>query len=164
MLRKLGLFALFGFLAIVLAGPLLGILAVMLTFALIGFLIWLPLYTLFAGNRAGWRHCLGHVRWSWQQAFHLCHRTFRTIATLEHRFRDRIRGTASLLAALVVESGCGALVGGFLVYLLEGEHRFPPVAVVTGALVGALVGMLVVVSRRRSAPEQVFGRAPDGLD
>src|SRR5260370_26415633 len=107
MLRKLGLFALFGFLAIILAGPLLGILAVILTFALIGFLIWLPVYTLFAGNRAGWRHCLAHARWSWRQACHLCRGTFQAIAALERGFRERVRGTASLLGALAVESCCG---------------------------------------------------------
>jgi hypothetical protein len=164
MVRKLGLFALFGFLAIILAGPLLGILAVMLTFALIGFLIWLPLCALFAGNRTGWRHCLAHARWFWHQAHFLCQAPFRTLVSLERAFRQRVRGTANLIGALLAESCCGAVVGGFLVYLSRGERQLPPIAVVTGALVGAVVGMLVVVSRRRSAPERFFGQAPDGLD
>ena len=52
MLRKLCLFALFGFLAVTLAGPVLAVLAIIVSFALIGFLFSLPLYALCAGNRA----------------------------------------------------------------------------------------------------------------
>ena len=50
LLRNLLLLAVFGFVAVVFAKPVLTAVAVLLAFALIGFLLWLPLHTLVLGR------------------------------------------------------------------------------------------------------------------
>src|SRR5947208_10631200 len=81
MLRKLCLFALFGFLAVTLAGPVIALLSVILSFALIGFLLWLPLYALFAGREAGWRNCLAKCRAFGERVLRICHGALTRAAT-----------------------------------------------------------------------------------
>jgi hypothetical protein len=156
-LRKLALFALFGFLAIVLAGPFLAILAVVLSFALVAFLLWVPLYALFADKQAGLRHAQA----IWHEACRVGRDAMHGLLNFCRDLGPRAHATVTIIAAVMVETLSGAVVGGFLVYLSEGEHPFPSLAVAAGALVGSLAGLLVVFSRWHKGREQAMRKAAD---
>jgi hypothetical protein len=182
MVRKVALFALFGFLAVTLAGPLLAMLAVIVSFALIGFLIWLLVYAIFAGNRLGWRKCLAHAGAGLKGAYGLCRtvghiamafactfgHTLRAAASMfmaaTRNLRESLRGTASVLGAVIVETASGAIVGGFLAYFSQRERYLSERAIGVGVLVGALVGIGVVLARRYAAREGVLGQVSEGRD
>src|SRR5581483_11290305 len=53
-LRKIVLFTILGFLAIILIGPVLTVLGVILPFALVGFLMWLPFRLLVQRKEINW--------------------------------------------------------------------------------------------------------------
>jgi hypothetical protein len=164
MLRKLCLLSLFGFLAITLAGPVLAVLAIIVSFALIGFLFSLPLIALCAGKRAGWKRIQAHALARWHQAHCVWQRAGRAMELYGSDLGERVRSTASLIAAVLVETVSGAVVGGFLVYLSQREYHFSVLAVISGAVVGALVGLLVVLSHRRAVHARLCRQAPDGLE
>jgi hypothetical protein len=168
MAYKLGLFALFGFGAVILAGPLLAMLAVVMAFALVGFLFWLPLHALLRGPRpGGWQPCRDHFLAHWRHLKGHCRGTAQALQAWGRDLPERVRHTVAVAAAVVLEMASGAVVGGLFVYLSEREHVFPPLTIVTGVLVGALVGLLVVLSRPRPAPSWLLepvaaGRPPFG--
>jgi hypothetical protein len=149
-LRRIAIFALLAFLAIVLAGPLLAILAVMVSFALVAFLLWVPLFALFAGNRDRCKHCLRHAQAFCQETVRVGREAILELVRLGQDVGTTARATLAIIAAVLVETLSGALVGGFFVYLSEGEHALPPVGVVAGALVGGVVGLLIVLSNWRT--------------
>lgn len=64
------------------------------------------------------------------------------------RMGQRLRDTTCMLVAVCCEALCGAAVGGFLAALSDPNAR-DPVPLLSGAALGALLGVCLAVSRRR---------------
>src|SRR5207244_10552129 len=90
-LRKIALFTLVGFLAVILVGPLFTVLGVILPFALVGFLIWLPYRLLVQRRQINWN---GLPRQAGQ--------TLRTIVTLPLRIAAAILSIPLRIIAFLV--------------------------------------------------------------
>jgi hypothetical protein len=161
MLRKLFIVVSIGFVAIVLAGPVLAILAVMVSLALVGFLLWLPFYGLWAG----WMPSLAKARACWQPKYDRLWRTARSfVSDSGHEVLERVHGTVRMAVTAISEVLSGAVVVGFVVHLSQREHSFPPGAEATGALVGACLGMLVALSHWRATQKRTCGQLQESLD
>jgi F0F1-type ATP synthase assembly protein I len=162
--RKVCLLALFGLVAVTLAGPILSLVFVVLTFALIGFLFWLPIHLLIYGKD-------GAVRDSLEKCQAIARRGLRITAAVCHgsmhvgrELHETIRGTASVIGAVLLETLSGAVVGILLVMTCWPQHAVTPGEVVLAGLLGALAGVLVVVSRARRASEPAVEQSPEGLN
>jgi hypothetical protein len=154
MARKICLLAVFGLVAITLAGPVLSILLVVLTFALIGFLFWLPIRFLIYGKEGAMRDGLQKgkalARSGGQAVGAVWHGTLR----MGRELHETLRGTASVIGAFLLETLSGAVVGVLLAITCWPQHgQDPPGAVVLAGLLGALAGVLVVIFRSRPAAE-----------
>jgi hypothetical protein len=154
-LRKLCVLAVFGFLAIALAGPILALFSVVLCFALLGFLLWLPFHLLVHGRASNWTPGLEKVRccarWGGEAAWAACHGVMRVGGQMQ----STIRGTASVVGAFLLEMISGALVGVMLAVTCAAPQGVTPHAVALAAAVGGVVGVLVVVSRMRPGHHRV---------
>jgi hypothetical protein len=164
LLRKISALALFGFLAVVLAGPILSVLFVVLTFALIGFVLWLPVHALLRRKDANWREGVERVRDFTQSGLNLLAAVWVGSLRLLSGGHTALRGTASIIGMVLLETVSGAVVGMLLVSTCWPPHSLTPGTVVLAALVGAVLGVLVVVSRARPAEEGVFEQSPEGLN
>src|SRR5262249_2786665 len=123
-IRKLVLFSLFGFVVVMVSGPVLALLSVVLPFALVGFLVWGLFALVFQGKQLDWRQLGANVRGV---------------------------GEAGLrLAALPVRAFAGVLGGGLLVLAFLWRRFWGTVwfaveialLAATGVGVGALVGFI----------------------
>jgi hypothetical protein len=147
MLRKLFVLTFLGFLTITLIGPVLALIGLVLAmfvtalpFVVVGMLVWAPLHGLLYGRQApGWRYmrkagtvCVGAAGSLSRAAFSL-------------RAAGRVFGT------ILLEVGSGAAVGALLVFLANLEQPPTPGAAFAGIGLGAGVGLLVGLSRLRSA-------------
>ncbi|MCI0458736.1 MAG: hypothetical protein L0Z62_17395 [Gemmataceae bacterium] len=162
--RKVCAFALFGFLAITLAGPILAVLFTLLTFALIGFLLWLPLHALLRRREGGWREGVQHARCFGQRGLYALGGVWVGTLRVGREMQDALRGTASFVGAVLLEALSGALVGVLVAAACWPPHSLTAGVVVLGGLLGAGAGLLVVLSRRRSAPAPVLEQSPEGLN
>jgi len=168
MLRKL-LLVFFGFVAIVLAGHMLAIMAVVLFIAVVGFLFWQPLCGLCTGLRASCQPVMANARAGWRQLYDRVRPMARSfLSNHGYEVLQRLRDTAWKTIATIGEILSGAVVGGFVVYLAQREHSYspldPPLAEITGALVGGLIGLLVALAHWRSARQRTLRQLPDGLE
>jgi hypothetical protein len=162
--RKVCLLALFGLVAITLAGPILSLVFVVLTFALIGFLFWLPIHFLIHGRD-------GAVRSSLDKARAIARHGGRAVGAIWHgtmclgrEVHETVRGTASVIGAVLLETLSGVVVGILLVTTCWPQHAVTPEAVGIAGLLGALAGLLVVVSRSRRAAASAVEQSPEGLN
>jgi hypothetical protein len=149
--RKVCLLALFGLVAITLAGPILSLVFVVLTFALIGFLFWLPIHFLIHGKDGAVRGSLEKAR---AIARHGCRATgavWHGTMYLGRELHETLRGTASVVGAVLLETLSGAVIGILLVTTCWPQHAVTGDAVGIAGLLGALAGLLVVLSRPRRA-------------
>ena len=89
------------------------------------------------------------------------HGTLRGTAAAAWGVGAAVRGTASMLAAALVETLSGALVGGLVVYVSQPERAVNVRAVVLGCVVGALIGVVVLLSRLGQTHDPA-GAFPDG--
>jgi hypothetical protein len=153
MARKVCLLALFGLLAITLAGPILSIVFVILSFALIGFLFWLPIRFLIYGREGALRDGLQNVRAVARRGGYAVGAVWYGTLRVGRELHETLRGTASVIGAVLLETLSGAVVGILLVATCWPQHAVTPGGVVLAGLLGGLAGVLVVVSRARRARE-----------
>jgi hypothetical protein len=155
--RRVLLWAAIGFAVILAAGPIM----VVLTFAVLGFLVWTLFHIAYMRRHAAWRRFaaafVAAVSWSWLHVGRLMeqagHSGFRGAAYAAGRAWAKTRQNARFLASMVLETLGGASVGALLGYVVRnGTDALHP-AVVTGAIVGAFLGILVAVSRYESVTE-----------
>ncbi len=162
--RKLCMLALFGLLAVTLAGPILSLVFVVLAFALIGFIFWLPFHLLIYGKdgtmRDGLEKCQGIMRRGLWMTAGIWHGTLR----LGRELHETVRGTASVVGAVLLESLSGAALGILLIMTCWPQHAVSAGEVVLAGLLGALAGVLVVVTRARRASERAVEQSPEGLN
>jgi hypothetical protein len=151
--RKVCLLALFGFLAITLAGPILSIVLVILTFALIGFLFWLPIRFLIYGREGALRGGLQGIRAVARRGGRAVGAVWGGTLRVGRELHESLRGTASVIGAVLLEALSGAVVGILLVTTCWPQHAVTPGTVVLAGLLGGLAGVLVVVSRSRRPAE-----------
>jgi hypothetical protein len=157
--RKVCLLALFGLVALTLAGPILSLVVVILSFALLGLLVWLPIRLLIYGTDGAVRDGVEKGK----AVARLCGRTaaatWHGTMGLGRHLRETLRGTASRVGAVLLETLSGAVVGALLVSTCWPQHAVTPGAVLLGGLTGGLAGVLVLVSRSRRpqkpSPSQV---------
>ncbi len=161
--RKLCLLALFGFVAITLAGPILAVLFVVLSFALVGFLFWLPIQTLVLRKDAGLRAGLEKGREVAHRGLQIAGGVWGGTVRLGRDLHEGLRGTVSFVGAVLLEGLSGALVGVLLVSVCW-PGQAPPTAGGLAALLGALTGVLVVLSRRRPARDALVEQSPEGVN
>ncbi len=157
-------FALIGFLAILLAGPVLGLLSLLLSifltifsvaltvfvvilpFAVLGFVIAAPIKAVTTGrpvewNRLGamchqlWRSILGVAWWCWRKLVGFIGFLLRKGALLSVYVR-----------VVFWEALCGAGVGGFLGGMIALHDPAKP-EIIIGAVLGAALGCIVAASR-----------------
>ena len=152
-LRKLALLALIGFLVVVLIGPILAMLGVLVSFAFIGLVVWLPIRTLLYGKPFEWhqvreasRRCGGAVWGGWN-------RLAGGAVGEGNLVLEKVQATGRVLAAIVREAACGALVGALLGMVVGPDGSDPPPSMLIGAGFGAMLGILVALSSRAPARE-----------
>jgi len=161
LLWKISGLALFGLLAIALAGPILAMLAVVLSFAAIGFVCWLPCQALLRRYGPRWRVGTEQVHQGAQRGADLLAAAWCGGARLACEAPAVLRGGASFVGTILLETLSGALVGILLVSTCWPQHSLA-VALPLAALIGMVVGVLVVVSRPRSA-NVATEQSPEGL-
>jgi hypothetical protein len=161
--RKVCLLALFGLIAITLAGPILSLVFVVLSFALIGFIFWLPIRLLLYGKSGAVRDGLEKGKALAQSGGRAVGAAWRGTTRLGRGLHLALRGTARLVGAILLEALSGAAVGVLVISTCWPQHAVTPGAVVLAGLVGALAGVLVVVSRPRRAGESAVEQSPEGL-
>ncbi len=157
--RKVFLLALFGLLAITLVGPILSIVLVILSFALIGFLFWLPIRFLIYGREGALRNSWQNVRAVARRGGYAVGAVWYGTLRVGRDLHESLRGTASVIGAVLLETLSGAIVGILLVTTCWPQHALTPGAVVLAGLLGALAGVLVVISRARRPGEPAVERS-----
>ena len=162
--RKVCLLALFGLVAITLAGPILSLVFVVLTFALIGFIFWLPIHFLIHGKDGAVRSSLEKARAIVRHGGRAAGAVWHGTMCLGREVHETLRGTASVLGAVLLETLSGAVVGILLVTTCWPQHAVTGDAVGIAGLLGALAGLLVVVSRSRRASASAVEQSPEGLN
>jgi hypothetical protein len=145
--KKTVLFALLGFVVIMLAGPI----AATLAFALIGFAVWSVVQLFLQGRLAAVA--------SLKQGFRVVGRAGRGVfrggrAVIRNAGGlavGTVRKTAHVgrsAVALAFEVLCGVIVGALIGAIFDGKSGFTEFAVLTGALGGAALGAVVASSRK----------------
>jgi hypothetical protein len=162
--RKVCFFALFGFLAIALTGPILAALSLVLSFALVGFVLWLPVHALLRRNGKGWRTGVAQLQGIARRGGRILAGVWSGTLHLARDAHAALRGTASFLGAVLLESLSGALVAVLLVSTAWPPHNLAPGTLVLAGLAGAAVGLLVVLARRGAASEPVASQSPEGVN
>jgi hypothetical protein len=157
---KISGMALFGLLAIVLAGPVLAILAVVLSFAVVGFVFWLPIHVLLRRYHPRWRAGTDKVGDCAQRAADLVGVAWCGGVRLAREAHATLRGTASVVGPILLETLSGAVVGVLLVSTCWPQNSLA-VTVPVAAVVGMILGIFVVLSRPRLATEDAE-QVPEG--
>jgi hypothetical protein len=154
LLRKLGALAAFGFVGIVLAGPILSMLIVVLTFAGIGFLLWLLVRPLLQRRDGQWRRgvqqAVGHA----QHGGELLAAAWGVAVRRSREAHGTLRSTMSVVGSVLLETLSGGVVGVLVVTTCWPQQAHAAAAPV-GALAGIIIGVLVVASRARPAADGV---------
>jgi hypothetical protein len=154
---KILLLALFGFLAITFAAPVLALLTVVLFFAIIGFILWLPIHTLVLGKKPGWDMWLSRTHAISRKIGGVLVASWQGVQQALTGNCDGLRSTAAFTGALLVEGLSGAVVALLLVVSIGGHHSENPLTLVLTGLCGGLLGVLVVFFRRGANREAVVG-------
>ncbi len=161
---KIGYFAAIGFLAILLAGPVLGLLSVVLSitlaifsaaltvfivilpFVIVGFVIMAPIEGALTGRPVQWSRLGDMCRGLWLKIWGLTWWFWKKLIGFLHFLRRKM--AALLIYARVVfwEVICGALVGAFLGGMVA-LHDLDKPEILIGALIGAILGAVVGASR-----------------
>jgi hypothetical protein len=193
-MSKLFYLALLGFVAIILVGPVLGIIAAIISvafsviatilpFALLGLLIWVIISFFTNGHRKTWHeirhasestyrstlkrpmvHCAracrgtwhaGHAVWSrfrpgerCRKAQHVCAETAAACAETAAATVSTVRRGTHRAVEVAIEVLSGALIGTLVGLFWTWQTRQPATAGLIGAGIGAAVGIFVAVSRR----------------
>src|SRR5262245_13337666 len=163
LIRKICGLAILGFLAITLAGPIIAVLVTVLSFALVGFLFWLPLHALLRRKEGGWRDGVHRAREFGGRCLGAAGGVWCGTLRAAHNSQEALRSTASFVGAVLLEALSGTLVAVFLVGTCWPPHGLNPGVFVLAGLIGAATGVLVVVSRRRPAPEATVEVASEGM-
>jgi hypothetical protein len=164
-IRKLLFLALFGFLAVILAGPVLAILsilasliisvvAIVLPFALIGLLVWLPFQALVLGRQIHW-HKIGQAGGVlFRGAFHALGQVVGGGFRLLGAIGSKVKAVALFFSRIVLDVVGGALVGGVLGVIGGQLHGDVEGRVPVAMLIGAGVGVVIALARltERSKP------------
>jgi hypothetical protein len=150
-IRKVAIITLIGFLAVVLIGPVLTIAGVLLPFALVGLLVYVP-YRLFVVSKQGGlpavqqagqkavRTAVAFPVWVVSKVIGFIAFVLRTIF--------RIIGT---IFGLVFAVGGGAAVGAILGTIGGLQYHDADARIPAGALIGAAVGLIIMLTRSRSS-------------
>jgi hypothetical protein len=164
-LRKVLFLALFGFLAVMLAGPvlalvsifislILSVVAVVLPFALIGLLLWLPFQALVLGRKIDW-HKIGRAggvffRGAFGALGGVVRGGFRILGAVG----SKLKAVALFVSRIVLDLVGGALAGGVLGVIGGKIHGDVEGRVPIAMLIGAGVGLVVALARltERSKP------------
>jgi hypothetical protein len=80
-----------------------------------------------------------------------------------HHGLERVRSYARFLGAVLFEMICGTLVGAILGLIGDGRIASWELTVPVAAGAGAILGILVGVSRRRSSSKYFLNRSGEGL-
>jgi hypothetical protein len=162
---KLAALAFVGLAVVTLIGPVLAVLGVLFAFAVIGWLACLGYYGLrqalggrdfrrelssaqeavWAAGRRGRRLAAGGGPW-------LGGRVTACRARL-HRACEAVKGHVPAVAAVLVETLCGAVVGAMLGLMANFQAPGPNYFVLIGGLTGAAAGLGVGLLKRRPLPE-----------
>jgi hypothetical protein len=161
-LHKLFMLALFGFLAVILAGPVIGLVSVvlsvlllMLPFAFIGLLLWLPFQALIMGRRIDWgrfganvRAVAGGLAWAGGGVLRLAGRALGWVGRT-------VWALVRFVFTVVLDVAAGALAGGVLGIIGGRMHGDADGRVPVAMLIGAGVGLVVSLLRSRGTTKQV---------
>jgi len=163
-LRKVGYFAAIGFLAILLAGPVLGLLSVLLSIALaifsaavtvffvlvpfviVGFVIMAPIEGALTGRPVEWRRLGDMCKGLWLKIWTLAWWFWKKLLGLVHFVRRKLAALSVYVRVVFWEVLCGALVGAFLGGMVA-LHDLDKPEILIGALIGAVLGAIVGTSR-----------------
>ncbi len=163
-LGKIGYFAAIGFLAILLAGPVLGLLSVVLSIALaifsaaltvfivilpfviVGFVIMAPIEGALTGRPVQWSRLGDMCRGLWLKIWGLAWWFWKKLLGSLHFFRRKMAALSIYVRVVFWEVVCGALVGAFLGGMVA-LHDLDKPEILIGALIGAILGAVVGTSR-----------------
>jgi hypothetical protein len=166
-LGKIFSFALLGFLAILLVGPVIAVLSVFLSivlamlsfaiaalgillpFAVLGFLVWAPLHALFSGRPVQWRTLGRMCKGILDIVLSIPRRAWSMMTGSGKAAQEKITGLSSHIGVVLFETFCGALVGFMLGVMAGNMSAAPDIGEVIGigVLIGAILGALVGTSR-----------------
>jgi hypothetical protein len=161
--RKVALMTLIGFLAVILAGPILTVIGVLLPFALIGFLVWAPVKLLVVAKNGGWpavratTHRVAHgvlavPVWT---IYHLG-------AGLKYVVLS-VFGLIGFLGGIILPTIAGAFLGAVLGLVGGMNHNDADVRIPAGAVIGGSIGLVAGAWRSKPAKRIVIRPVADGL-
>ncbi len=165
-LRTFASLVLIGFLALVLAPPLLflltgavsalvGLFAAFLPFALVGLLIWVPYHVLTHGGEATWQRAremvVGLGRTTFAIPLRVCGAILSRSLAVGRWVLDFNRQAVRFVGVLLFEALSGALVGGLVGFLVASDSAHQPVTIAICAALGAGFGGLTAIGRFRGA-------------
>jgi hypothetical protein len=160
---KIGYFAAIGFLAILLAGPVLGLLSVVLSIALaifsvalsvfvvvlpfviVGFVIMAPIEGALTGRPIQWSRLGDMCKGLWLKIWALAWWCCKKMIAFVHFLRRKLVALSIYVRVVFWEVVCGALVGAFLGAVAVRDLDKPDFLI--GALIGAVLGAIVGTSR-----------------
>jgi hypothetical protein len=142
-MRKLVLWVPLGFAAVLFLGPVLALAAAVLPFIFVGFVVWLVLHLLSGRRCRPWPHL--------DQARRHCVRVSEAVLRDLWRAGQSLQQTGRRLGTFVLEGFSGSVVGGVLALVRDPEHPPTALALLAGAALGGLLGVLVALSHLRLA-------------
>jgi hypothetical protein len=152
-LRKLSFLTFFGFVVVMVAGPVLAVLGLLISFAIIGLLVWVPLTFLGFGRPIEWHQVREVSHKCWGAVAINCNRLGGGIIAHGQLCFERARETGRYIARVCRETMSGILVGAMLGLIPAAEEKAAPILL--GACLGAFVGAMVGLSSREPARETV---------
>jgi hypothetical protein len=173
-LRKILFLTLFGFLALILAGPviavfsvvlslILSLIAVLLPFFLFGLILWLPFQSLVLGQKVEWNKVgasakalvgglLGAFGRTFRGGVYAVRGVGRGVGRVAGFTSRLVGGTVLVAFSVLVAAVLGALAGGVLGVVGGMMHDDPdyrtPVGLAVGAGVGVIFGLARLTGRR----------------
>jgi hypothetical protein len=156
--RHLAFFALLGFAAVFLTGPIVAVISLVFSLAItvfvllvplvvVGLLIWIPVQVFARGKQVAFKDsqhlCRKAFAVPYRNSVRLCSGAY----DLGQNVRHRAQRTAGWLKILFIETVCGALVGALLGGIASFSLEHSPAPVFTGVLVGGFLGIVVGVTR-----------------
>jgi hypothetical protein len=179
-LGKLFYFALIGFIVLLLAGPVIAllsvalsmalailsfaiaVLAILLPFAVLGFLIWAPLQAAFSDKPVEWRKLGRMCKGILDLVLSMPRRAWSIMTYSSRTAHDKLSGLSGNVGIVLFETFCGAVVG-FMLGVMVGKMSAPPhdEMIGPGALIGAVLGALVGVSRISTRRSEIKSQTAD---
>jgi hypothetical protein len=155
--------ALFGFVAILLVGPVVAVVAVLASFALIGFLFWLPIRLFLIRKPIDWARAKEKGRRYGGMVVAGCSR-IRAFLPANEAILEKSRHAGLFVAVFFREVICGAVLGSMLGSIRATQGAFELWPIILGLCLGAGIGACVALAGALRAHRPKAALVPEHVD